>query len=337
MSRSTFVALLVLAAALAAPLVARASDTMQAVRFGDFGPVDLLQLESVPRPVPGAGELLVRVHAAAVNPIDAALRAGHARGFIDVDLPYIPGFDFSGEIVALGEGNNGFSIGEPVFGMVALDRGGTYAEYVVVKADELARKPASASHVEAAALPLVGLTAWQALFDSAALQAGQTVLIHAGAGGVGSIAIQLAKARGARVIATASEANLDFLRGLGANVVVDYRNQHFEEVAEAVDVVLDPIGGETQQRSLAVLRDGGRLVSLVGLGPEASKPPRDIRALAILVQPNAAQLEQLAAMLEAGTLRPEVSLTLPLSRASEAHRQIETRRTRGKVVLTMGE
>lgn len=337
MLRPLLAALAALAATLSIPSTVRAADTMQALRYAEFGGVDVLRIDTVARPTPGPGELLVRVRAAGLNPIDAAMRAGHARGFIDVELPYVPGFDFSGEVAALGEGASGHEVGDPVFGMVALTRGGTHADYVVVKPDEVARKPARASHTEAAALPLVGLTAWQALVDSAGLQAGHTVLIHAGAGGVGSTAIQLAKARGARVIATASGANLDFLRELGADVVVDYRSQRFEDVADAVDVVLDPIGGETQQRSLAVLKDGGVLVSLVGLGPAANTPPRGIRALAILVQPNAGQLGQLAALVDAGDLRPEVSLTLPLARAAEAHRQIETRRTRGKVVLRIEE
>jgi NADPH:quinone reductase-like Zn-dependent oxidoreductase len=336
MFRPLLAALAILAVALFAPFAA-AAETMQALRYAAFGPADVLQIDTVPRPAPGPGELLVRVHAAGVNPIDAALRAGHGRGFIDVELPYVPGFDFSGEIAALGAGVEGLGLGDAVFGMVALTRGGTHAGYVVVKPEEVARKPVRASHTQAAALPLVGLTAWQALIDTAGLAAGQTVLIHAGAGGVGSAAIQLAKARGARVIATASEANLDFLRELGADLAIDYRNQRFEEYVDAVDVVLDPIGGETQQRSLAVLKDGGVLVSLVGLGPAANNPPRGIRALAILVQPNAEQLGQLAALVDAGELRPEVSLTLPLSRAAEAHRQIETRRTRGKVVLRIGE
>jgi NADPH:quinone reductase-like Zn-dependent oxidoreductase len=226
-----------------------------------------------------------------------------------------------------------FEPGDEVFAMLALTRGGAYAPYAIVKVEEAARKPAGLSHVEAASLPLVALTAWQALFDTAGLGQGQTVLIHGGAGGVGSVAIQLAKASGARVITTASAGNHDLVRSLGADVAIDYRNQRFEDVASEVDVVLDTIGGETQVRSLDVLKDGGMLVSLVGLGQAARTPPRDIRAVSILVQPNAVQLTEIAALVDAGKLRPEVSLTLPLAQAADAHRQIETGRTRGKVVL----
>lgn len=312
-----------------------ADETMQAVRFAEFGPVEVLAVEQVPRPIPAADELLVRVYAAAVNPVDSHIRAGHARGFLDVDLPHIPGLDISGTVAAIGTDVDGFGVGDEVFAMLELTQGGGYAEYVAVKASAAAAKPDRLSHVEAAALPLVSLTAWQALFDTANLSSGQTVLIHGGSGGVGSVAIQLAKSRGARILATASAGNLDFVRGLGADVAIDYRSERFEEIAQDVDVVLDLIGGQTQERSLSVLKDGGVLVSLVGLGAAAQTAPRNIKANAILVRPDGAQLRQIAALADAGSLRPEVSLRLPLTRIGEAHTQIATGHTRGKIVLEL--
>jgi NADPH:quinone reductase-like Zn-dependent oxidoreductase len=307
--------------------------TMTAVHITEFGGPEVLRAGVLPRPVPGAGELLVRVHAAAVNPVDATVRAGHGQGLADARFPYVPGYDLSGVVVEVGEGVTRFAPGDEVFAMLHLRRGGAYAEYAVVRDAEAAAKPARATHVEAASLPLVALTAWQALFQTADLQPGQTVLIHAGAGGVGSVAIQLAKWRGARVIATASERNHEFLRSLGTDVVVDYTTQRFEDSAREVDVVLDPIGGETQVRSLATVRDGGILVGLMGLTAAGRSPGRGVRATAILVEPDSAQLRRIAELVDAGHLRPIVTHTLPLAEAAEAHRQSETRRTRGKIVL----
>jgi NADPH:quinone reductase-like Zn-dependent oxidoreductase len=307
--------------------------TMLAVRISEFGGPDVLRYEAAPRPAPGPGELLVQVHAAAVNPVDTGVRAGHAQGIAHARFPYIPGYDLSGVVVEVGEGVTRFSLGDEVFAMLHLRRGGAYAEYAIVKDAEAAVKPAGVSHAEAASLPLVALTAWQALFDTADLQAGETVLIHAGAGGVGSIAVQLAKWRGATVIATASERNHEFLRSLGADGVIDYRTHRFEDVARDVDVVLDPIGGDTQVRSLGTLREGGRLVGLMGLTTAARSPDRGIRATAILVDPDSAQLRRIAELVQAGRVRPIVSHLLPLDQAPDAHRQSETGRTRGKIVL----
>jgi NADPH:quinone reductase-like Zn-dependent oxidoreductase len=314
----------------AARPVDHAATTMSAVRITTHGSPDVMRVESVPRPIAGPGEVLVRVYAAAVNPVDTQIRAepsGFAR------LPYVPGFDVSGVVAEIGHGVTGTAIGDSVFAMLDLDRGGGYAEYAIVKQSELAAKPARVSHAEAASLPLVALTAWQALFETADLQPGQTVLIHAGAGGVGTSAVQLAKWRGARVIATASERNHDFLRSLGADVVIDYRTQRFEDVARDVDVVLDPIGGDTQLRSLGTLRDGGILVSLVGLAREARSPARNVRTTGILVSPNADQLGRIAALVDSGDLRPIVSHRFGLNEVAAAHRQSETGSTRGKIVL----
>jgi NADPH:quinone reductase-like Zn-dependent oxidoreductase len=304
-------------------------ERMRAILVREYGPPGVLRMEEVPRPRPGAGELLVRVHAAGVNPVDAIAR----RGQWDIAPPFVPGFDLSGVVVAVGRGVNDFRVGDEVFALLDLKRAGAYAEYAVVKADEAARKPRGASHAEAASIPLVGLTSWQALFETADLEAGQSVLIHAGAGGVGSIAIQLAKWKGATVYATASEPNHAYMRELGADVAIDYRTQRFEEIARNVDVVLDPIADETQVRSLAVLKAGGILVSLNGLTGAARSSARNVRARAILVRPHPGQLRQIAGLMEDGTVKPMVSHLLPLEQAPEAHVQSESGRTRGKIVL----
>jgi NADPH:quinone reductase-like Zn-dependent oxidoreductase len=317
----------------ASTAAAESHDGMAVLRIQQFGGPEVLQLERVPRPSPGPGELLVQVHAASVNPVDTDIRETGIPGLADATLPYVPGFDLSGVVTEVGAGVTRFEPGDEIYAMLDLRRGGAYAEFAIVKDGEAAAKPARASHSEAASMPLVALTAWQALFDTADLQPGQSVLIHAGAGGVGSMAIQLAKWRGAKVIATASAHNHDFLRALGADVAIDYRNERFEDIASEVDVVLDAIGGETQLRSLATLRDGGILVGLLGLTPAARSPARDVRARAILVRPDAGQLARIAELVDAGVLEPVVSHRFALADGADAHRQSETRRTRGKIVL----
>jgi NADPH:quinone reductase-like Zn-dependent oxidoreductase/O-antigen/teichoic acid export membrane protein len=312
------------------------SREMDAVRFHEYGGPEVLVVERVPVPRPGPGQVLVQVHAAGVNPVDWKVRQGGLRG-TGPDLPQVPGYDVAGVVATYGEGVERLQVGDEVWGYLSLQRGGAYAQYVIAEESELALKPEELSFVEAAAMPLAALTAWQALFDNADLQAGQTVLVHAGAGGVGHFAVQLAHARGAKVIATASERNHEFLRELGADVVIDYRTQRFEEVAGEVDVVLDSIGGDTQQRSLQVLRPGGFLVSIVG-GPDAAAlEQRGLRGAGMLVQPSAAQLDELSALVVAGELRPVVSHVFPLAEARKAHEQSETGHTRGKIVLEVVE
>jgi NADPH:quinone reductase-like Zn-dependent oxidoreductase len=327
------VLLLLLSFALPTCLLAQQDAIMKAIQLQEFGGPQVLQVRDIPRPTPAAGELLIRVRAAGVNPVDTGIRAGGASGLSGAVPPYVPGFDVSGVVTAIGAGVTNFGVDDEVFAMLSLRRGGGYAEYAIVKEAEAASKPSAATHEEAASIPLVALTAWQTLFEIADLQAGQTVLIHAGAGGVGSIAIQLAKWRGARVIATASAYNHDFLRELGVDIAVDYRTQRFEDFATDVDVVLDPIGGETQVRSMAILKEGGILVSIVGLTPAGRNPSRNIRVTSTLVQPNAEQLTRIGELIDAGTIRPIVNYRFPLSEAPQAHEQSETRRSRGKIVL----
>jgi NADPH:quinone reductase-like Zn-dependent oxidoreductase len=309
--------------------------SMNAIQIQQFGGPEVLEVQQIPVPIPAEDEILIRVHAAAINPVDTSIRSGRASGLSGATLPYVPGFDVSGVVIQTGSSNSPFNIDDEVFAMLSLRRGGGYGEYAIVKNSEAALKPESISHDEAASVPLVALTAWQALFDTANLQAGQTVLIHAGAGGVGSVAVQLAKWRGARIIATASEYNHDFLREIGVDVPVDYRTQRFEDFADEVDVVLDPIGGDTQDRSIDLLKEGGSLVSIVGLTAKGRNPPANVNVSSILVDAHGDQLQQIADLIAAGHLDPVVSYRFPLEDAPSSHEQSETRRTRGKIILSL--
>ncbi len=310
-----------------------ADGTMTAVRIHDFGGRDVLTVEQAPRPTPGEGELLVRVHAASVNPVDWKIRKSGARGWLDVKTPYVPGFDVSGVVESVGPGVTRFKPGDAVYAMLDLRRGGAYAEYAVVKEPEAATKPQSVSHVEAAAVPLAALTAWQALFDAADLKEGQTVLVHAGAGGVGSLAVQLAKWKGAKVIATASKPNHEFLKQLGVDEVIDYKTQNFADVVKDVDVVLDAVGGQTTTDSFKVLKKGGMLVSIVGDPSPRGADHAGVRAAAILVKPSGAQLARIATLIDEGKLKPVVTHEFALRDVAKAHDQSETGHTRGKIVL----
>ena len=311
---------------------------MKAVQIHAYGGPEELRHEEVPRPEPGEGEVLVRVHAASVNPVDSKSRAGGAvvmrPGGQRLPLPIILGWDVSGTVESAGAGAD-FAPGDEVYGMIRFPEiGAAYAEYATAPAAHLARKPASLSHEEAAALPLVALTAWQALFDTAGLSAGQRVLIHAAAGGVGHVAVQLARWKGAEVIGTASARNEGFLRELGVDRFVDYNAGPLEEaVGGDVDVVLDPIGGETQERSLRLLRRGGILVSIVGAPPADRAAELGVRGERILVRPHREQLVEIARLVEEGKLRPTLDSVFPLAEARAAHERIDSHRARGKIVL----
>ena len=243
--------------------------TMQAVRLHSFGGPEVLVLEEVPRPQAGVGEVLIRVHAAGINPLDWKARAGHVQAWLPHRLPLIPGWDVSGVVEEVASDVTAFEVGDSVYGMLDFMRDGAYAEYVAARTLNLALKPKSIDFTQAAAVPLASLTAWQSLFETAGLRSGQIVLIHGGAGGVGHFAVQFAKWKEAKVIVTASAANENFLRQLGAHEVIDYRNTRFEKTVHDVDVVLDTIGGDTQQRSWQVLRKGGILVTTLRIGPES--------------------------------------------------------------------
>lgn len=306
---------------------------MRAVVVERWGGPETLVEREVERPEPGLNEVLVRVRAAGVNPVDWKTRAGGA--LIEWGAVPAVGWDVSGTVEAVGPGVGVFRPGDEVFGMPLFPRqAGAYAEYVVAPARHLAPKPASLTHVEAAALPLAALTAWQALVDTADVRPGERVLVHAAAGGVGHLAVQIAKARGAYVIGTASTAKHALVRELGADEVVDYRAARFEDVVSPVDVVLDGLGGETAARSLRVLRDGGRLITLPG-PDDVPAAPDGVRALWVLVEPDHLGLREIAALVEGGRLRPVIDTVLPLAEAPKAHALGELGRTTGKIVLTV--
>jgi NADPH:quinone reductase-like Zn-dependent oxidoreductase len=308
---------------------------MRAISQDVLGGPEVLHEVELPRPVPGISQILVAVHASGVNPTDWKHRAH--RAFLP-DPPFVLGWDVSGVVAAVGFGVTLFKPGDEVFGMLPYPFGaGAHAEYVTGPVRAFARKPAGLSHVEAGALPLAALTAWQALVDTAGVQPGQRVLIQAAAGGVGHLAVQIAKAAGAYVIGTASAGKHDFVRGLGADEVVDYRSTDVAEAVRDVDVVLDPLGVESAARSLASLRTGGILVSLLGGGPDLAEQAaaRGVRLAAMLVEADHGGMAAIADLAEAGKLRPAIAGTFPLAEAAKAHALGETDRTAGKLVLVM--
>ncbi|WP_406119199.1 NADP-dependent oxidoreductase [Streptomyces sp. NBC_00989] len=311
-------------------------NTMRVITQHVLGGPEVLEVAEVERPAPRANEILIRVRAAGVNPTDWKHRA--TGGFLG-EPPFVLGWDVSGVVEAVGVGVARFQPGDEVFGMLSYPWGhGSHAEYVTAPARAFVRKPAAIDHVQAGALPLVSLTAWQALVENAEVQPGQRVLIHAAAGGVGHVAVQIAKARGAYVIGTASAAKHDFLRELGVDEAIDYRETDFGEAVKDVDVVLDMLGGETALKSLRVLRPGGIVVSIVPMGKadfyeEAER--LGVRAVRMLVDADRADMEAIADLVEAGKLRATIAGTFPLADAAEAHALGATGRTAGKLVLTV--
>jgi NADPH:quinone reductase-like Zn-dependent oxidoreductase len=309
------------------------SQTMKAIRIHNYGGPEVLQYEDAPRPQPQAGEVLIRVHAAGVNPIDWKVREGHMKDFWPHKFPLILGWDLSGVVEELGRGVSRFKIGDEVSSIPDPTRNGAYADYIVVREPELALKPNSLHHIRAAAVPLAALTAWQSLFDTAQLQPGQRVLIHAGSGGVGHFAVQLAKWKGAYVFATASTKNQDLLRELGVDKAIDYTQQRFEDVARNIDIVLDTIGGETQGRSWSALKKGGVLVSLVQPPSEEKAQELGVRAAFVAGHPSGAQLAEIAKLIDSGELKPVIDRILPLSEVRRAHELSQSGHTHGKIVL----
>ena len=313
-------------------------ETMRAIVQHSFGPPEVLEMEERPLPEPWATEVRVRVEAAGVNPVDWKTRAGLGAAARS-GLPLTVGWDVAGVVDAVGPGVTRFAVGDPVFGMPWFPRqAAAYAEFVTAPSRHFARRPDGLSAVEAGGLPLAGLTAWQCLVDIAEVKPGQRVLVHAGAGGVGHLAVQIAKARGAHVIATASAAKHDLLAELGVDEPVDYRSRQFEEVLEPVDVVYDLIGGDVAVRSLQVLQPDGIMISLpsaaAGAAVEAGRA-RGLRTTGMLVEPDGDGLQELAALVDTGAVRVRVAETFPLDRAADAHRLGEQGRTAGKIVLTI--
>jgi NADPH:quinone reductase-like Zn-dependent oxidoreductase len=310
---------------------------MKAIVVHEYGGPDVLKLEDAPRPEPKDDQVLIRVIAAGVNPVDAHVRTGKSAKFFGTALPFILGYDIAGIVEKAGTKISKLKVGDQVYAYVSLDEGGGYAEYAVATEVEVAPKPKSLTFESAASVPLAALTAWQALIDAAKLSAGQTVLIHGGSGGVGSFAIQIAKARGAKVIATASTANQDLLKQLGADVAIDYTKQKFEDVAKDVDVVLDTVGKDTLARSYGVVRKGGFLVSIVGQPDQTQLDRYQIQGAGMLVKPNADELVEIGRLVDAKKIIPVVSQVFPLAEAAKAQEQIATRHTRGKIVLKVAD
>ena len=310
-----------------------AKPTMKAIVVHEYGGPEVLKYEDVPRPEPKDDQILVRVIAAGVNPVDDASRSPKYAKFFGITLPFIPGYDIAGVVEKTGAKITKLKEGDSVYAYLSLKGGGGYAEYAVATEVEAASKPKSIGFVEAAGVPVVALTAWQALIDTAKLSAGQTVLIHGGSGGVGSFAIQIAKARGAKVIATASTANQDLLKQLGADVAIDYTKQKFEDVAKDVDVVLDSVGKDTLARSYGVVKKGGFIVTLVARIDQAELDKHGIRGASLGVEPNSNELAEIGKLIDEKKIKVVVSQTFPLSEARKAQEQAATGHTRGKIVL----
>jgi len=306
--------------------------TMKAIRVKGYGPASELLLEDAARPVPGPGQVLVRVHAAGVNPVDRLLRAGFMKSMIPLTFPWTPGLDVSGDVHGVGAGVLAFTVGDEVFGKAEIP-GGTYAEYVSVPAASLVKKPRSIDHIHAAGIPLAALTAWQGLFGGLDLAPGQTVLITGAAGGVGTFAVQLAKWKGARVVAAARAAHERHLKALGADAFVDTARDI--SAAGKVDAVLDLVGGELAQQAWAHLRTGGAFASALGPPSAEEAKVRSARTTAVFTQTNTQQLSEIAALVEKGTVQVIVSKTLPLAAGAEAHRLLEGGGMVGKIVLVV--
>lgn len=309
--------------------------TMKAVRIHKFGGTEALVYEDAPKPAPGPGEVLIRVGGAGINPMDWKVRAGYLKDYIKHTLPLIPGWDVSGVVESVGGGVKAFRGGDEVYAMTDPTRNGAYAEYVVVAEGLLAAKPKSLDHARAAAVPLAGLTAYHALYESANLQAGQKVLILGAAGGVGAFAVQLAKLRGARVIGVASGRNQSVLKELGADEAVDYTAVRFEQVVKDADLVLDAVGGDNTERALAALKRGGTLLVTASQPPKEKAAALGVTAEYVNNRPDAKALTELAGLLDAGKLHVLVE-TLPLTEARKAHEKSETGHVRGKLVLVPG-
>lgn len=312
-------------------------ESMKAVVIRSYGGTEVLETAEVPVPGVSEDEVLVRVHAVGVNPLDWKVRAGHLAEMLPYTFPLIPGWDVSGTVEKAGKASGRVKEGDEIYALADIARNGACARYVAVKAAAVAPKPVTVDHVHAASVPMAGLTAWQALFETAGLEAGQSVLIHAAAGGIGTFAVQFARWKGARVTGTASQRNREFLMELGADEVIDYTAGPFEDRVREVDVVLDTLGGEVQERSLKTIRKGGILISLLGPPDEAKAASSGVRAASVFVRPDAAQLAEIGRLIDEGVVQPVVSEVLPLEDVARAHEMSETHHVRGKIVLKVSD
>jgi NADPH:quinone reductase-like Zn-dependent oxidoreductase len=306
---------------------------MKAIQIHEFGGPEVLKYEDAPKPKPAADEVLIKVFASGVNPVDWKIRAGLAKGKFPVPFPLIPGWDVSGEIEEVGRDIKNFRKGDEVYSRPDPTKNGTYAEYVVGKANLVNRKPKCISHERAAGVPLAGLTAWQALFDHGKLQQDQKVLIHAASGGVGTFAVQFAKWKGAYVIGTTSKENINFVKQLGADEVIDYKKEKFEDKLKEIDLVIDLIGGDTQKRSLKVIKKGGRMITTLQPENQEAAKAKNIHIEGFLTQSIPEELEQIKQLIDSGKVKPVITEIIPLKNAAKAHELIEKGHTRGKIVL----
>lgn len=310
------------------------SESMKAIRIHEYGPPDVLTYEDAPRPEPTDDEVLVRVSAAGVNPLDWKIRQGLPLPMIPENpFPFVLGIDISGIVENVGASVTEFESGDAVFGFSGFPQVGSYAEYTTTAGAQLAPKPERLDHGEAAGVPVGALTAWQALFEIADLTAGQRVLIHGAAGGVGHMAVQLAKWQGAYVIGTASGYSEDYLYDLGLDGFVNYREQRFESVVDDVDIVVDLVGGETQERSFDILSEGGVLVSTLNKPSEKLAAEHTVDAQRVAGRSNPSILADISELIDTGKLKPTISREIPLKDAHEAHETGENEHVRGKLVL----
>lgn len=311
--------------------------TMKAIVVREFGGPEVLKLEDVARPEPKENEILVKVIAAGVNPVDAYVRQGmFAKRGLD-NRPAIIGSDIAGVVEKAGTNIKNFKPGDAVYCYLAVTRGGAYAEFAIAKESETALKPKNINFGEAAAVPLAGTTAWQALVDTANIDKGQTVLIHGGSGGVGTFAVQIAKARGAKVIATASTDHQELLKRLGVDQPIDYTKTKFEDVVKDVDLVLNCVRADALSHSYRVVKKGGMIVSITDEPDQNECAKYGITCSRMGAHPDAKALEELTKLIEAGKVKPIVSQTFPLAEASKAHQEIETHHTAGKIVLKVAD
>ncbi|MBK0379240.1 NADP-dependent oxidoreductase [Mucilaginibacter segetis] len=306
---------------------------MKAARIHEFGNTDVLELEETEKPQPQDHEVRIKVHASSVNPVDQKIMAGAAQQRFPTQFPLTIGWDVSGVVEAAGSKVRRFSIGDEVYGRPFPTRNGAFAEYLVMEADQLALKPKSIDHIHAAAAPLAGLTAWQGLFKFGKLEKGQRVLIHAASGGVGSFAVQFAKWKGAYVIGTGSADNLAFIKQIGADEAIDYQNERFEEKTGDIDLVFDLIGKETQQRSLQVIKPGGRLVTTVMPEYKEEAKAKHIQLEGFTAQSYPEDLEQIAGLIDEGLIQPVISAVFNLDEAKKAEEMNAQHHTRGKIVI----
>ena len=319
----------------ALPLTAAAQSSMKAIVVHQNGGPEVLTYEDAPRPQPKDDEILIRVVAAAVNPVDVAIREGRFGG--GGGFPFIPGMDVAGIVEQAGGEVTRFKKGDAVYAYLSFEEQGGYADFVVTKENHAAFKPKSIDFEHAAAVPLAATTAWQALVDKAGLKADQTVLIHGGSGGVGTFAVQIAKARRAKVIATAAAANQDLLKELGVDQPIDYTTTRFEDVVKDVDVVLNAVRGDSLARSYGVVKKGGIIVSITAPPDLAELEKRGIRGTSFSAHPDAKILEDLAKLIDSKRITPIVSAMIPLAEVAKAHEQIALQHTRGKIVLKVAE